>query len=142
MLTIGTLGKRTGTKVQTIRYYEEIGLMPEAGRTAGGQRRYGESDLDRLSFIRHARQLGFGLEAIRELLNLADHPGQSCSNADSIAQRQLKDVADRIARLEALQTELQRMIRECAGGTVAECRVLEVLRDHSECLTNHDQIGA
>ncbi|MFV1441649.1 helix-turn-helix domain-containing protein [Phaeobacter sp. JH18-32] len=142
MLTIGTLGKRTGTKVQTIRYYEEIGLMPEAGRTAGGQRRYGESDLDRLSFIRHARQLGFGLEAIRELLNLADHPGQSCSHADSIAQRQLKDVADRIARLEALQTELQRMIRECAGGTVAECRVLEVLRDHSECLTNHDQIGA
>ncbi|MFV1528269.1 MULTISPECIES: MerR family transcriptional regulator [unclassified Phaeobacter] len=142
MLTIGTLGKRTGTKVQTIRYYEEIGLMPEAGRTAGGQRRYGESDLDRLSFIRHGRQLGFGLEAIRELLNLADHPGQSCSHADSIAQRQLKDVADRIARLEALQTELQRMIRECAGGTVAECRVLEVLRDHSECLTNHDQIGA
>ncbi|MFV1494688.1 helix-turn-helix domain-containing protein [Phaeobacter sp. JH20_02] len=142
MLTIGTLGKRTGTKVQTIRYYEEIGLMPEAGRTAGGQRRYGESDMDRLSFIRHARQLGFGLEAIRELLNLADHPGQSCSHADSIAQRQLKDVADRIARLEALQTELQRMIRECAGGTVAECRVLEVLRDHSECLTNHDQIGA
>ncbi|MFV1590932.1 helix-turn-helix domain-containing protein [Phaeobacter sp. JH20_36] len=142
MLTIGTLGKRTGTKVQTIRYYEEIGLMPEAGRTAGGQRRYGESDLDRLSFIRHARQLGFGLEAIRQLLNLADHPGQSCSHADSIAQRQLKDVADRIARLEALQTELQRMIRECAGGTVAECRVLEVLRDHSECLTNHDQIGA
>ncbi|APG48952.1 MerR family transcriptional regulator [Phaeobacter porticola] len=142
MLTIGTLGKRTGTKVQTIRYYEQIGLMPEVGRTAGGQRRYDESELDRLSFIRHARQLGFGLEAIRELLDLTDHPGQSCSHADSIAQRQLKDVADRIVRLEALQTELQRMVADCAGGTVAECRVLEVLRDHSECLTNHQEIGA
>ncbi|AUQ72469.1 MerR family transcriptional regulator [Phaeobacter inhibens] len=142
MLTIGTLAKRTGTKVQTIRYYEQIGLMPEPGRTAGGQRRYGHMELDRLAFIRHARQLGFPLDAIRELLDLADHPGQSCSNADSIAQRQLKQVEDRIARLEALQTELQRMICDCAGGTVAECRVLEVLRDHSECLTNHDEIGA
>ena len=141
MFSIGALAKRTGTKVQTIRYYEQIGLMPEAGRTAGGQRRYAASDLDRLSFIRHSRQLGFGLEAIRELLDLADRPGQSCSDADSIARRQLKQVAERIARLQALQTELERMISECAGGLVADCRVLEVLRDHSECLTNHEEIG-
>lgn len=142
MLTIGTLSRRTGTKVQTIRYYEQIGIMNEPGRTAGGQRRYVEADLDRLSFIRHSRQLGFPLEAIRELLGLADHPSQSCADADSIAQRQLKQVEQRILRLQALRKELKRMITECAGGSVADCRVLEVLRDHSECLTHHDEIGA
>jgi len=142
MLTIGTLAKRTGTKVQTIRYYETIGLMPEPERTEGGQRRYSQAGLDRLAFVRHGRQLGFSLEAIRDLLDLADNPAQSCSEADSIAQKQLKQVEDRIARLEALKVELQRMICECGQNSVADCRVLEVLRDHSECLTEHDSIGA
>ena len=142
MLTIGTLARRTGTKVQTIRYYEQIGLMPEPGRTAGGQRRYGEAELDRLAFIRHARQLGFTLEAIRELLDLSDHPEKSCDEADQIARRQLRQVELRMARLEALRTELERMVHECCGGNTADCRVLEVLRDHSECLTDHDEIGA
>ncbi|MDP7149429.1 MAG: helix-turn-helix domain-containing protein [Paracoccaceae bacterium] len=142
MLAIGTLARRTGTKVQTIRYYEQIGLMPEPGRTAGGQRRYGEAELDRLAFIRHARQLGFTLEAIRELLDLSDHPEKSCQEADQIAGRQLRQVELRMARLEALRTELERMVHECSGGNTADCRVLEVLRDHSECLTAHDEIGA
>ncbi|MFX0543803.1 MerR family transcriptional regulator [Roseovarius sp. S1116L3] len=142
MLTIGSLAKRTGTKVQTIRYYEQIGLMPEPGRTEGGQRRYGEAELDRLSFVRHARQLGFSLDAIRELLDLSDHPNRSCEEADAIARRQLKQVEQRMARLKALRTELKRMVQECSGGQTADCRVLEVLRDHSECLTAHDEIGA
>ena len=142
MLTIGALAKQTGTKVQTIRYYEQIGLMPEPGRTEGGQRRYGDAELDRLSFIRHARQLGFTLEAIRELLDLSDHPDRPCNEADAIARRQLKQVEQRLARLEALRTELKRMVHECTGGRTADCRVLEVLRDHSECLTDHHEIGA
>lgn len=142
MLTIGALAKKTGTKVQTIRYYEQIGLMPDPGRTGGGQRRYGDTDLDRLSFVRHARQLGFALEAIRELLDLSDHPDRPCHEADAIAQRQLKQVEQRLVRLEALRTELKRMVRNCGGGRTADCRVLEVLRDHSECLTGHDKIGA
>jgi Cu(I)-responsive transcriptional regulator len=142
MLTIGSLAKKTGTKVQTIRYYEQIGLMPEPGRTEGGQRRYGDDELDRLAFIRHARQLGFSLEAIRELLDLSDHPHRPCLEADAIARRQLKQVEQRLARLEALRTELKRMVHECSGGQTADCRVLEVLRDHSECLTDHDEIGA
>lgn len=142
MLTIGSLAKKTGTKVQTIRYYEQIGLMPEPGRTEGGQRRYGDDELDRLAFIRHARQLGFSLEAIRELLDLSDHPNRPCLEADAIARRQLKQVEQRLARLEALRTELKRMVHECSGGQTADCRVLEVLRDHSECLTDHDEIGA
>ena len=142
MFTIGTLAKRTATKVQTIRYYEQIGLMLEPERTGGGQRRYGDAELDRLSFIRHSRQLGFSLDAIRELLDLSDHPNRSCDEADAIARRQLRQVEQRMARLKALRTELRRMIHECSGGQSAECRVLEVLRDHSECLTDHEQIGA
>ena len=141
MLTIGSLGKKTGTKVQTIRYYEQIGLMPEPGRTTGGQRRYGDADLDRLSFIRHARQLGFTLQAIRELLALSDQPDRPCHEADVIARRQLREVEQRLARLEALRTELKRMVHECSGGRTADCRVLEVLRHHSECLTEHERIG-
>lgn len=138
MLSIGTLAKRTGTKVQTIRYYEQIGLLPEPGRTEGGQRRYGADELDRLSFIRHARQLGFTLEAIRELLDLSDNPDRSCADVDQIAQRQLREVEVRIVRLEALRKELKRMIGECSRDTVADCRVLEVLRDHAACLTDHE----
>ncbi|MBB3995446.1 DNA-binding transcriptional MerR regulator [Sulfitobacter undariae] len=142
MLAIGTLSKKTGTKVQTIRYYEQIGLMNEAGRTAGGQRRYFEKDLDRLAFIRHSRQLGFSLESIRELLDLADRPGQSCADADSIAQRQLVQVEQRIKRLQALKKELKRMVVDCNGESVAHCKVLEILRDHDECLTDHNAIGS
>ena len=135
MLAIGTLAKRTGTKVQTIRYYEQIGLLPEPGRTEGGQRRYGDADLDRLAFIRHARQLGFTLEAIRELLDLSDNPSRSCAEVDVIAHRQLKEVEARIARLEALRKELKRMLQQCRRDTVSDCRVLEVLRDHGACLS-------
>ena len=141
MLTIGTLSKKTGTKVQTIRYYEQIGLMPEPGRTEGGQRRYDNAQLDRLSFIRHSRQLGFSLDAIRELLDLSDQPNRPCEEADAIARRQLNQVEQRMARLKALRTELKRMVHECSGGRTADCKVLEVLRDHSECLTEHDEIG-
>ncbi|GAA6193510.1 helix-turn-helix domain-containing protein [Phaeobacter sp. NW0010-22] len=141
MLTIGTLSRKTGTKVQTIRYYEQIGVLREPGRTAGGQRRYLQSDLDRLAFVRHGRQLGFSLDAIRDLLGLADNPEQSCSQADSIAQQQLLQVQQRILRLQALEQELKRMIAECAGGQAGDCRVLDVLRDHSECLTDHENIG-
>lgn len=142
MLSIGTMAKRTGTKVQTIRYYEQIGLMPEPGRTEGGQRRYGDVELDRLAFIRHSRELGFSLEAIRELLDLSDSPERSCAQVDAVAQRQLKEVEARIARLETLRIELRRMLSECSANLVADCRILEVLRDHEECLADHGKPGA
>ncbi|PTV93129.1 Cu(I)-responsive transcriptional regulator [Rhodobacter aestuarii] len=138
MLSIGTLAKRTGTKVQTIRYYEQIGLMPEPGRSDGGQRRYGAPELDRLAFIRHARQLGFPLQAIRDLLELSDSPERSCAQVDAVARKQLREVEARIARLEALRAELQRMIGECRADRIANCRILEVLRDHAECLSDHE----
>jgi DNA-binding transcriptional MerR regulator len=130
-LTIGELAKRTGSKVQTIRWYEQQGLLPAPARSQGNQRRYGRRHLERLAFIRHARELGFGLDAIRELLTLADAPDQSCARADAIAQAHLREVESRIARLEALKAELARMVAACAHGRVESCRVIEVLADHS-----------
>jgi DNA-binding transcriptional MerR regulator len=135
--TIGELAARTGCKVQTVRYYEQIGLMPEPVRTEGNQRRYGSRHLERLAFIRHSRQLGFPLQAIRELLSLADDSDQSCAAADQIAQRQLEHVESRIARLKVLKAELKRMIVQCGRGQIANCRVIEVLADHTKCLTEH-----
>jgi DNA-binding transcriptional MerR regulator len=137
MLTIGKLSTAAGVKVPTIRYYEQIGLLPEADRSSGNQRIYGETALDRLSFIRHARELGFPLEAIRELLSLTDQPDIPCSAADDIAKRQLGAVKERITRLQALQTELERMVVQCAHGTISDCRVIEVLGNHDLCI-HHD----
>ena len=137
-LSIGDLSSQTGCKVQTIRYYEQIGLLPEPSRSSGNQRRYRQSHADRLAFIRHARELGFPLDSIRELLSLADHPGRSCEAADAIAKAQLRQVEHRIARLLSLKAELERMVEECRGGRVADCRVIDVLADHGKCLTaNH-----
>ncbi len=132
--TIGRLARETGCKVQTIRYYEQVGLMPQPSRTAGNQRRYGPSHVARLAFIRHGRELGFPLDAIRVFLSLVDDPDRSCEAADRIASTQLQAVESRITRLMALKDELKRMITQCRGGRIAECRVIEVLADHTECL--------
>lgn len=137
MLTIGKLGKSAGVKVPTIRYYEQIGLLPDPERSLGNQRLYARATLDRLAFIRHARELGFPLEAIRDLLSLSDDPAQSCAAADAIAKTQLSAVRARIARLTALEAELQRMLAQCACGTISDCRVIEVLGDHAKCTHDH-----
>jgi DNA-binding transcriptional MerR regulator len=129
-LPIGALAKAAGTKVQTVRYYEQIGLLPAPARTEGGQRIYGAKARDRLAFIRHARELGFGLDAIRALLSLADRPDLDCAAADRIAQEHLDAVRERIARLRGLEAELVRMVEQCAHGKVADCRVIESLADH------------
>ncbi|QRZ12742.1 helix-turn-helix domain-containing protein [Paracoccus methylovorus] len=142
MFPIGKLAKATGVKVPTIRYYEQIGLMPEPERTAGNQRLYAQSTLERLAFIRHARDLGFPLEAIRELLSLSDRPNQPCTAADDIARRQLAEIQARIARLTVLRDELQRMLDHCASDTIAECRVIEVLGNHALCAHDHDAQAA
>jgi DNA-binding transcriptional MerR regulator len=137
-LTIGAVAAETGSNVQTIRYYEQIGLLPPAERTEGNQRRYGHEHVARLAFIRHSRELGFPLEAIRELLSLSDTPDRDCDAADEIVRRQLKAVVARIKRLKALQAELKRMITQCSGGKIADCRVIEVLGDssHAHCLAH------
>ena len=137
MFPIGALSARTGVNIETIRYYERIGLLLPPPRTASGRRMYDEDGLSRLAFIRHARDLGFTLEAIRDLLSLSDRPDQSCAAADAIARAQLAEVESRLARLMALKAELERMVVQCAGGRIADCRVIEVLGDHSLCATDH-----
>ena len=103
ILSIGALAKRASTKVQTIRFYEQEGLMPSPSRSDGGQRRYTKAHADRLAFIRHSRELGFPLDAIRELLGLTDEPEQSCQRVDHVAREVLADVEAKIERLEALR---------------------------------------
>lgn len=141
-LSIGALGRSSGVKVPTIRYYEEIGLLPPPDRSEGNQRRYPPAAIERLAFIRHARALGFTVEDIRELLRLAGHPQAPCSDADALALRQLAAVEARIASLQRLRDELSRMAAACAGGTVADCRVLQVIGDHGQCSVHQEADAA
>ena len=136
-LPIGEAARKSGVKVPTIRYYEQIGLLPKPPRTEGNRRLYEPADLRRLAFIRHARELGFEIVAIRALLTLQDHPDQSCAAADEIARARLGDVEERMTSLSALKAELERMVAECAHGRVAECRVIEILADHGKCRHHH-----
>jgi len=131
--SIGDLARKVECKVQTIRYYEKIGLMPEPVRTSGNQRRYGRFHMERLAFIRHSRDLGFPLEAIRDLLKLTDKPSQSCRAVDAIVRVQVQDVSQKIKRLQALKEELERMIDGCGHGRISECRIVGVLSDYSNC---------
>ena len=136
-LSIGELARRTSVKVPTIRFYEQIGLVAPPPRTEGNQRRYGKAEVDRLNFIRHARELGFEVDDIRELLAMSAEPQASCHAADSIARNHLAEVERRIAALEALKGELGRMIEECGHGRICDCRIIEALADHSLCQGDH-----
>lgn len=137
MLSIGDLSRETGVKVPTIRYYEQMGLMHEAGRSEGNQRRYATADRNRLAFIKHARDLGFTIEAIRELLELSAHPEQPCADADKIAQRQLNAVRSKIEKLRRLEKELGRIATCCHGEQVRDCYVIQSLANHDLCRTDH-----
>ncbi|PZM16477.1 MerR family transcriptional regulator [Rhizobium tubonense] len=136
-ITIGDAARKSGVKVPTIRYYESIGLLVPPDRSEGNQRCYEPSDLRRLSFIRHARELGFDIDAIRTLLTLQDDPHQSCASADGIAKARLIEVEQRIRSLTALKGELELMVEGCGHGRVEQCRVIEVLADHSQCAHVH-----
>ena len=136
-LTIGEAARASGVKVTTIRFYESRGLLPAPPRSDGGRRLYGRTHVDRLRFIRHARDLGFALEDVSTLLSLTDRPDQSCAAVDAIARAQRAEVSRRIARLQALGAELDRMIASCEGGTVGTCQVIESLSDHARCETDH-----
>ena len=132
-VSIGEASRSCGVKVPTIRYYEQIGLLPAPPRTESNRRTFHAGDLRRLAFIRHARELGFEIEAIRTLLILQDDPHQPCGTADAIARARLAEVEQRIGSLNALKAELGVMIESCGHGKVADCRVIEVLADHSQC---------
>ena len=130
---IGSLACETGTKLPTIRYYESIGLMPKPARSEGRRRIYVPADVRRLRFIRHARELGFEVSAIRQLLTMADQPDLPCGEVDAIARLHRDEIDSKIVRLTALRAEVNRMIRQCANGRVATCKIIEVLSGHEQC---------
>jgi len=136
--TIGDLGKKTGTKVETIRYYERIGLLPAPARTSGNYRSYTPKHLGRLSFLRRARDLGFSLKQVRALLSLSDQRRRSCEAVDRIAREHLAEVDRKIADLTALRRELHRVISQCGHGTVEECRIIEALSPSLSAEPEHE----
>jgi DNA-binding transcriptional MerR regulator len=131
-MNIGELARAAETKVETVRYYERIGLLPAPPRTCGNYREYSAAHVSRLSFIRRARDLGLSIEKIRALLDLADQREQSCEAVDTIAREHLADIKRKLADLEALGRELETVIGQCRHGTVAECRILEALAPQTE----------
>lgn len=137
-IPIGRLAKSADVKITTIRFYEQIGLLPEPSRTPNDRRVYDEASVRRLAFIKHARQLGFSVEAIRDLLELADHPERACDGANSIAEEQLQAVEAKISQLAALRVELSRMVAAGCSGPAGECRVIESLGNHGLCARDHE----
>ena len=133
-MNIGEASKLSGVPAKTIRYYEQKGLLPEPQRTPGNQRIYSQAHYDRLRFIRHGRELGFSLDHIRQILDLSDDSAKPCATVDLIAREHLREVESKIARLQSMKDELKRMISECAGDRVSQCRIVKVLADHDLCL--------
>lgn len=126
-MKIGELARATATKVETVRFYERAGLLPPPARTDANYRSYGPEHLQRLSFIRRSRDLGFSLDAVRDLLALADDRGKPCDAVDAIASGHLAEVERKIADLTAMRGELRRVIGSCRHNTVADCKIIETL---------------
>jgi len=126
-LTIGPLSDRAGCNIETIRYYERIGLMPRAARSDGGHRLYGEEHVKRLGFIRRSRELGFTLEQIRTLLRLVDGRRYTCAQVKRITVGHLEEIHRKVADLRTIERVLQDMAAQCDGGAVPKCAVIDAL---------------
>ena len=127
-LTIGKLGQASGVNIETIRYYERNGFLPAPARSSSGYRHYREDDIKRLRFIRRGRELGFSLEEIRSLLQLAGQPQQPCHEADQLVQAHLAEVDAKIRDLQAIRSVLEQLAG-CQSQTAAHCRLLEALEE-------------
>ena len=126
-IAIGRLARHTGTNVETIRYYERMGLWAPPPRSAGGYRLYRTAHLERLTFIRRARQLGFSIREVRTLLRLADERKRPCAEARAVAEEHLADVRNKIADLETMEKALTETVARCAAGTGSHCVLIDAL---------------
>lgn len=126
-LTIGRLAAATGVNLETVRYYERIGLMPPPARTASGHRAYEQAHVRRLSFIRRARELGFSIEQIRALLALAEPSRASCAEVRVIARTHLDEVREKLSDLAKLERILAETVSHCSGDPAPSCPVLDML---------------
>ena len=127
-MKIGEVSAASGCHIETIRYYERIGLMTSPARTESGYRQYRDADVERLRFITRGRALGFSLEVIASLLRLAEETDLPCSDVDRLARTHLVDVQRRIADLQCMEHELQCTIESCSGRERASCSILGALR--------------
>ena len=127
--SVGELSKRTGVHIETIRYYETVGVMPDPPRDPNGYRSYGKDHVRRLRFVMRARDLGFSLEEIRGLLSLVDSRSQTCAEVANVATAHLKDVRDKIADLQRIEKALSDAVAQCSGTDVPDCPVLDALLD-------------
>lgn len=125
--TIGKLAEATGTKVETIRWYEKVGVLPAPLRSTSNYRAYSADNLIRLSFVRRARDLGFTLAQVRELLSLAERKDQSCEAISHIAREHLAEIDKKIVDLTTLRQELDSVIGRCHSGHIGDCRIVEAL---------------
>ena len=125
--TIGQLARQTGTKAETIRYYEKISLLAAPMRSAGNYRCYSQADAQKLRFVRRSRELGFGIEQIRELMAFSGQGERDCAMVDNVVKAHVQEIDGKIRDLEKLRMELGRMIGRCPGGNIAECRILAAL---------------
>ncbi|MGZ5841459.1 MAG: MerR family transcriptional regulator [Xanthobacteraceae bacterium] len=136
-LTIGALAERTGCNVPTIRYYEEIGLLPPPRRGAGGQRTYAEGDFARLTFIRRCRDFDFSIEQVRELVALVENPERDCVAAKDLAETHLSAVRAKLRELRALEKSLSQFATacaaQCAGGPASDCVILDEFSKSAKC---------
>jgi len=126
-MRIGQLAERSGTLVETIRYYENVGMMPDPPRSASGYRQYQPEHLSRLLFLRRCRDLGFSIQEIGSLLKLAEQREEPCSKVARVATHHLEAVQAKLSNLKRLERALKSLIKSCTGGPVAECRILEAL---------------
>ena len=129
LLTRGTLAAQVGCTIETIRYYERIGILPRAPRSAGGHRLFGEDLVKRLHFVRRSRELGFTLEEVRELLRLVDSRAYTCARVETLARAHARDIRNKIADLDRLTAVLDTMASQCSGGDIPECPIIEALFD-------------
>src|SRR5262249_32967536 len=125
--TIGMLSERTGCNIETIRYYERIGLMPRIARSDGGHRLYGEDHMKRLGFIRRSRELGFTLDHVRTLLGLVDERRYTCAQVKRITVEHLGVIHRKVADLQKIERVLKEMAAQCDGGAVPKCAVIDAL---------------
>jgi len=127
-MTIGAAARAANTRTETIRYYEKIGLLPRPARTYGNNyRHYDAGDVARLGFVRRARELGFPIEQVRELLALADQRERDCKEVDELTRQHIASIERQIADLKALNRELKALLCSGHGGTVAQCKIVEAL---------------
>ena len=126
-MRIGELARATGVKTETIRYYEREGILAAPPRTQANYRDYGPNETSRLHFIGRARNLGFSMAQVRELLDLADDKSQSCAEVDVLTRTHLFEVDRKIAELKSLRTELSRMLENCEQGAIGDCLIVEAL---------------